>query len=52
MFICEDSNGKWGGINTKLDLLIYFIYDEIKVYRNFVSLRKGIKCYTYYYDSY
>lgn len=50
MFICEDSNGKWGGINTKLDLLVYFIYDEIKVYRNFVSLRKGIKYYTYYYD--
>ncbi len=50
IFICEDSNGKWGGINLNMDLLIHFIYDDIYVYKNFVSLKKGTKYYTYYHD--
>lgn len=50
MFVCEDSNGKWGGININMDLLIHFVYDEISIYRNYVSLKKGVKYYTYYYD--
>lgn len=40
MFVCEDSNGKWGGININMDLLIHFVYDEISIYRNYVSLKK------------